>query len=504
VTRWVAALDERWVAAAAVFAIAISVYGATMLRGVSSFDPAEMQTVPSVLGIAHPTGYPLWTLLGFFWTRLPLASPALLMNVLSASFFALAAATLALISMRLEVRPTLAAVAGLTFAFAGETWARATQAEAHSLHTLLMALLLLAWIVAEQTESPRAATAMILLVSIGLTHHRLMAISGLPLLLWYFARHPKTVRSLTFAFDATLAGLTPLLLYFYLPIRISENPPVVNADTSGGSIPIIRGTLLASHEQPFQRASPARWWHTLPYFGDQAVRWLGWVVVALALAGALQLALRRRALFLGLALVVIATTYGLANRTEHDDRWLLIPILVACMCAAVALEAVMRIIVSTFQRVDKRVLLLAPAVAALIPLYAVATHYSAHDRSGDTRDQVNGETILSAMAPGAVVWSYWDVRATLEYLTQVKHFRPDVQVLDDRTYAKYKSYDDGTVAIDIGLDPSFAARPYYYIPVFDFHRAAVAQRFRLKPIAPIDLPFGYDDRGRGWLYLVER
>jgi hypothetical protein len=100
----------------------------------------------------------------------------------------------------------------------------------------------------------------------------------------------------------------------------------------------------------------------------------------------------------------------------------------------------------------------------------------------------------------AVVWSYWHVRATLQYLTEVKHLRPDVQ-LDDRTDAKYKSYDDGTVAIDIGKDPSFAARPYY-IPILEFHRADVAQRFTLKPVAPIDLPFGYDDRGRGWLYLV--
>jgi hypothetical protein len=133
----VLAVDRRWATAGAVFIGAISIYSATLLRGVSSFDPAEMQTVPVVLGIAHPTGYPLWTLLGFAWTKVFFfASAALMMNLLSAGFFALAAATLGLVALRLEVRPVLAAVAALCFAFAGEVWARATQAEVHSLQTL--------------------------------------------------------------------------------------------------------------------------------------------------------------------------------------------------------------------------------------------------------------------------------------------------------------------------------------------------------------------------------
>ena len=117
--------------AGSIFAVAISIYGATLLRGVASFDTAEMQTVPAVLGIAHPTGYPLWTLVGFVWTKLMFfATPALAMNVLSATFFASSASVLGLISLRLGVRPALAVAGGLIFAFAGETWARATAAEA--------------------------------------------------------------------------------------------------------------------------------------------------------------------------------------------------------------------------------------------------------------------------------------------------------------------------------------------------------------------------------------
>lgn len=55
-------LNTGEVAATVTFIAAAGVYAATLLRGVSSADPAEMQTVPTVLGIAHPTTYPLWTL----------------------------------------------------------------------------------------------------------------------------------------------------------------------------------------------------------------------------------------------------------------------------------------------------------------------------------------------------------------------------------------------------------------------------------------------------------
>jgi hypothetical protein len=501
----IARVNERWAAAAAVFFIAIVVYAATLLKGVSSFDAAEMQTVPAVLGIAHPTGYPLWSLLGFLWTKLFFfASPALMMNLLSALLFALAAATLALISLRLGVGPGLAAVAGLAFAFAGETWSRATEADVHSLHTLLVALLLLAWVVAEQTRSRRAALALLALTAIGLAHHRLMAVTGLPLVLWFFARHLKLLRSKSFLFPAIVFGLTPLLVYLYLPIRIAQDPSVVNADPSNGSLPIIRGDLFASHEQAFTRESFGRWWHALPSYGHLAVQWVGWIVVLLALTGAVQLALRRRPIFVGLAVILLTTTWGLANRTDRDYRWLIVPLLVLCVFLSIGLASARGTIGRFIARDDKRWKLVAPTLAALIPLIAVLTHFSTYDRSTDRRDAVNGERILSTVAPDAVIWSYWDVRTTLQYLTAVKRVRPDVQVLDHRSYAKYGSLDDATIADDVGTDSSLGARPYYFIPPNDQERATVAHRLVLDPVLRVDLPYGFDYRGSGWLYRVRR
>src|SRR5512141_590551 len=69
-------------------------YFATLAPNVLAADNGEFQLVAWKLGIAHPPGYPLYTLIGFLFTRF-FASPAFAMNLLSAI---IAAITLVLVS----------------------------------------------------------------------------------------------------------------------------------------------------------------------------------------------------------------------------------------------------------------------------------------------------------------------------------------------------------------------------------------------------------------------
>jgi hypothetical protein len=52
--------------------IAFGVYCTTLCHGVGITDAGELATVLCTLGIAHPTGYPLFTLIGHVWMLLPL------------------------------------------------------------------------------------------------------------------------------------------------------------------------------------------------------------------------------------------------------------------------------------------------------------------------------------------------------------------------------------------------------------------------------------------------
>ncbi|KPV52922.1 hypothetical protein SE17_12640, partial [Kouleothrix aurantiaca] len=65
--------------------VAFCLYWATLLPGLGSRDTAELQWVVPTLSLAHPTGYPLYTLLGWLWCQLPLGgSMAWRLNLFSA------------------------------------------------------------------------------------------------------------------------------------------------------------------------------------------------------------------------------------------------------------------------------------------------------------------------------------------------------------------------------------------------------------------------------------
>ena len=84
------------------------VYIRTLLPGVSVGDWAEAEMIPAQLGILHPTGYPLYTLLVKAFTLLPFGSVAWRANLFSAVAAAAAVGVAVLIAIRLHVRPVIA------------------------------------------------------------------------------------------------------------------------------------------------------------------------------------------------------------------------------------------------------------------------------------------------------------------------------------------------------------------------------------------------------------
>jgi hypothetical protein len=65
-----AARAARILAPIAVGAIATALGVWRLMPGVGFWDTAEFQTVPPILGTAHPTGYPTYVLLGWVAVRL--------------------------------------------------------------------------------------------------------------------------------------------------------------------------------------------------------------------------------------------------------------------------------------------------------------------------------------------------------------------------------------------------------------------------------------------------
>ncbi len=195
--------------------ITLALYVHTLLPGLGIGDTAELQRVAPTLAVAHPTGYPFYTLLGWLWSHLPLGStPAWRMNLFSAVAGALTVGVLYLCARTMGQRLVVAIAAPLTLATSVTFWSQATITEVYALALLLQALLILAVLHWRNRQLPLWSIG--LLCGLALAHHRSIMLI-LPGLLVFIALsrwpRPSEIGSVL------LATFLPCLLYLYLALR---------------------------------------------------------------------------------------------------------------------------------------------------------------------------------------------------------------------------------------------------------------------------------------------
>lgn len=213
-------------------------YANTLVPGPFDGDSGEFQYLPRILGLPHPTGFPLYLLGGWAWSWLPLGTLAWRMNLFSAFCAALSVTLLFLLLRQLGVRPLAALLGAGALALAAGFWRYAVVADVYALHTLLLMLALLLWhrwaarlrrAGLEQSWSPFWLAC--LCSGLGLSNHPTFAFLLPALLLFVLAslaragalRAPGRLwRGLLLG---TLLGMLPLLLYLYIPLRLWQLGP---------------------------------------------------------------------------------------------------------------------------------------------------------------------------------------------------------------------------------------------------------------------------------------
>ena len=84
--------------AALVFAVSLGLYAATLAPTVTLVDSGELIVAAHTLGVAHPPGFPLYTLLAHLASVVPIGNVAVRVNFASAFFAACAVAVLSLLA----------------------------------------------------------------------------------------------------------------------------------------------------------------------------------------------------------------------------------------------------------------------------------------------------------------------------------------------------------------------------------------------------------------------
>ncbi|XP_058522471.1 transmembrane protein 260 isoform X1 [Ochotona princeps] len=140
----------------AVFAAVAAVFARTLPPSVPGGDSGELITAAHELGVAHPPGYPLFTLLSkLAITLCPFGSVAYRVNLLCGLFGAVAASLLFFTVFRLSGSRAGGILAAGVFSFSRLTWQWSIAAEVFSFNNLFVGLLMALVVHFEEASSAR-------------------------------------------------------------------------------------------------------------------------------------------------------------------------------------------------------------------------------------------------------------------------------------------------------------------------------------------------------------
>ena len=445
---------------------AFVLYLCTLAPGVLGGDGGELQFAAYLGGIAHPTGYPLYLMLGWLWSHLlPWGDAAYRMNLFSALWGGVAVALTTLLAERLlrAATPRLtalprclaAAVAALAFAFSDLFWLQAVVAEIYTLHAAFVAgvLWLLLWW-GEGAEGPKGSdgafgrsTLVALICGLGLTHHRTMLLLAPAALLfiWLTLRAAKQ-KSLPPASCLLLLAscLLPLLLYLYIPLRAPHSPYLTVPLGTGrwlelydhslrGFVDFVLGRVFAG-----EFLSPAAAGARLPLAGELLLRQFGWVGIVLGLVGLVRLIAGRRGRLLALtglsflALMTFNLFYGIGD----IHVFFIAPALILACWMGVGIAAVAEVVQELVIRDQGSGIRIPESLITgflitgfvALPITLLLHNFPIVDRSGDTVERDGWQALLAAPPPAeaVLVSNDRDEMMVLWYMQQVEGARPDL------------------------------------------------------------------------------
>jgi tetratricopeptide (TPR) repeat protein len=449
--------------ASAVVAASLGVYAVTAARHPCWGDSAEFVTVAHTLGIAHPPGYPLYTLLSAVAVRMPLGSPFLRLSLLSALFASLAAGVVALTVWAVTrlgplagrpptpTAPRVAAslLAGLSLAFAQTFWGQATVPEVYSLSALLVLTVLFltcVWLGNERLQSgspaspgaalppPLRGDRPVLLIGLALglaLAHHLTAVLVVPPVLFAlycgYRRRPPA-RVVAAAFGLVCVGLS---LYAYLPIRAADDPAVLwsTTDSLEGFLRHVSGE---SYSHLLFDAPIAVVGHKLWGFLRSVPGQVSWFVVVLSAAGAWALWRRAKVVLVLLAAEAALVIAHATNYRIRDIESYFIPAhAVLALLAGLGLFVVAAALARRGRRTRLIASAIALAVALAVPAAALTTGWRARDLSDRSDAAVYLSRMLDEIDPGGIVAAIEDnVVFLLWYARLVEERREDIAVID--------------------------------------------------------------------------
>jgi hypothetical protein len=422
------------------FLAPLCLYGATRAPDLGSIDSGELAAVCSGLQIAHPTGYPLYTLIGrLACLVLPGPTPIARLNLLSVLLGAICTLGAFRLFRRVSrsTRPgageldhsLLALGAALLWAVHPALWRQALGNEVHALQAAIVVFVL--WLVSGRTDLRQRLLAAYLL-GLGFANHMTILYLVPPIVVGALAAgelpHLRR-RSVLLALAGALT--IPLCLYLYLPIRSLADPLLDWGDPTNPER-FFRHVGAAQY-RVWLFASSEGFGQNLLQFIRELASPLGVVLLLAAGAGAIALARRSPADLARLGLALLIGSLWASGYEIHDlEPYYLVP---RIALAGLAVAGAASVLPVRAGRSLRRALLLVPLVAALL---LAGSRWSGLTRSGDRFIRLYATSLLDSLPSDAILLTrHWDIVVSpLIYLQQIEGLRPDVTVVDTELFRR--------------------------------------------------------------------
>jgi hypothetical protein len=416
--------SRPWLLALASGAVSGAVYIATLRPTVASpRDAAEITLAAMTSGVPHPTGYPLYMLLGRGWIEiLPFGEAGWRLSLFSALCTAVAIALLTRLLLRVVSNASAAILGAMLFAFGPIVWADSTATEVYPLHLLFQVAILLLWRTWEDTRKFYLLALLAVTIGFSFTHHlmtvlTLSCIGVAAVLSWSSWWSVKNA--------ALLVGLLvlPLSLYAYIPIVVSSDPQIEWMDLSTPALIFEHISGGSYKELPISPFDSEFYWKLARYPAGLVRQFL---LLALLIPAGMVAWRRDRSLFYPvLAGYLVSTYFALTYMVIDPDSFYL----GSCLFAALFLAAGADWLIECVRKAAPAFLPMTSAVCVILVAVQLLTNLPEQNRSAEYEMYDRGMAALALAPPDSILLTWSDANFPL-YASLAHGVRPSVEVLN--------------------------------------------------------------------------
>lgn len=423
-----------------------SLYVFTLAPMVTSEDSGELIAAAHYWGVAHPPGYPLWTILcGLFIKIVPFGNIAWRANLFSALCSSFSTIPLCSALLSCGIRRTAAIAAALVWAWSGTLWSQSVITEVYGLSALLCALLIWALLKWYRSQQRRWLVWAGLIFGLGMSNHHTIAFPALALGVWALLLKPALLKEWKLMLASAGMFVVGLLPYLYLPMRAQAEPAMNwgNPATASSFLEHISRAQYGSTAplKVHEGRSLSRFAQQLRYVTGVVADDLTLPLMLVALCGLALLLWRRDAVGLMVILLLLSCGVLFLLMSNIDlDRTFRFAMKVFFIPLSLALVVPLAFALDRFvqwaeNRLKGRFARVVGGCVLVVPLLPAISNYHRCDYSGYWYAYDHAKNMLASMLPGAIIFPTGDHNTfPLMYLTMVEGQRPDVTIADKYGY----------------------------------------------------------------------